>query len=497
MGLIFVEGMGEVEIAGDKPTPEESAAIAGGKPQADLEGGEASNISAFEFFKSRTREKIENLPGLSQFVAEVAPATVGTAVGAAAGTPLGPLGMISGAVIGGLLGEFFAQETGVSPESKFALAATAAAPLLGPAGGKVLQLGRKAVGKIAQKAPPSATALARTTEQEAVKELSSIGGKILDKQRGVLSQSADRLYAAARSGGVTIPGSQLTNTQKMLSVVDKELQKVADFPEGQQAINLVDRLTASLGTGDVSFDTMISMRQLIGSAINKAERAAGIKLGSAKRLFKGMAMDLENIARAANRPDVSGELVKRGQRARLALVASKRAKLEFAVKDFEQGIAKFTTDVPGTNDLKINVAGFQKWLSNITNPKHKSYDKNFTTAFGKDLPDIKKRLSELAKITEAGGPAGPGSLVIRGGTARAGGAIVGALTGQAFGPIGTAVGAAIGATAPEMMTATLMSKPGAALLNKATRLGQGALPTERWINIAQFLTQSAQVEIDQ
>lgn len=507
MAVIFIEGLGEIEIAGDTPTAEEAAAIAGIQPQVTEEipvtpepeqiVGEARNLSAFEFFKSRQRERVENLPGLPQFVLEVAPATAGGAAGVIVGTPFGPLGMITGGVIGGLLGEFFAQETGISPESKFALAATAAAPVLGPAGGKVLQLGRRAVAKLAAKAPPAAAALARTTEQEAVKEFSSLGGRILDKQKGLLSQPADRIFAAARSGGVTIPGNQLKNTQRMLSAVDVELQKVASFPEGQQAINLVDQLTASLGTGEVSFDTLISMRQLLGSALGRVERAAGIRLSSSKRLFKGMSMDLENISRAAGRPDVSGKLVKRGQRAKLALAASKRAKLEFAIRDFEQGISRFSKNVPGTDDLSINIAGFQKWLSNITNPKSKAFDKNFTSALGDELPAIKTRLSELAKITQAGSPAGPGSIVIRGRTASAGGAIVGALTGQAFGPVGTAVGAAIGATAPEILTAALMNKTGAALLNRATRLGQGALPTERWVNITQALTQAAQVDTDQ
>ena len=128
-------------------------------------------------------------------------------------------------------------------------------------------------------------------------------------------------------------------------------------------------------------------------------------------------------------------------------------------------------------------------------------DKNFVSALGDEIPAIKITLRDLSKVAAAGGPAGPGSIVVRGIGARAGrsmvGAVVGAVTGGiAAGPIGAGVGGLFGASFPEMLTAMFMSRIGAAFLTRTARLGRGELPAARWAVLTQLITRAAGVDIE-
>lgn len=506
MGTILVEGLGSVEIEGDAPTPEESKAIASSltqkanptqqpivpKGQVVPEGATPKPQAQRQHLvpdetRQDIREFVGGQPQPQQFALEAAPGVVGSLVGGAAGTAAGPPGVVLGATVGGLLGEYLAQETGVAPEADVNLSIAAGGPAAGVAAGSLLQLSRKAVGAGVSKLPAVSSAQARLTERKAVEEFESLGGRIISDQRGLLARPSGDLYAAARSAGAVVNVNQLPNTLAALTVLKTEASKVAAFPETQQALRVIESTLETLTQGGaVDFDTLIRVRQLVGAAVSRFETYGGVKLGSAKKVFGAMADDIDTIAQGsspARRP------------AKIAQAAAERAKLEFSVRDFEAAVAKFTKDVPGENSSTLNVAGLQKWLRDVTNPKHANYDKNFTVAMDSYLPDVKSRLSELAKLTDAGGPGGPGSIVVRGQTAKMGRMVIGGMLGfGTAGPVGGGVGALIGANVPEMISASLMSPKGAAALAKITQMGRGEIPAERWAVLGQIIAQAAKIK---
>ena len=267
------------------------------------------------------------------------------------------------------------------------------------------------------------------------------------------------------------------------------MEPFKDFPEVDQAMKALTRLHGTLfkpaqdASGkfiqnDISIDTLVRTRQLLGNIVNRAESAGGVKLGSAKEAFKAISDDLDKIASS---PSLTGEAAK------VAKSATQRAKLEFAVKNMESAVAQFTKQEG--DDLVINVKSLNKWLRDITNPKSKKFDKNFTDALKDEIPDIKKRLDELTKIIGSKNPGGPGSLVVRG---RLTSAAVGAMAGVgAGGPLGGAVGALIGTNVPEMLTAAMSTKMGAQFLNKAVNAGKGSINMRTWVTLGEIVTRSA------
>lgn len=454
-------------------------------PAKEMPVGEARNLSPAETLRAGVRESVTDQPGIIQFLTEMAPATAGGAVGAAAGSLLGPAGTVAGGMAGGLLGEWLAQKTGAAPESTASLVLTGAAPLAGVAGGQALKLGRRAVGKGIEAIPSARTAVANVAQREATPELESLGGKILSKQTGLMSRPQSELWEIARREGLDLSPQQIEGTLAAIAELSEDAMKYSYFPEGQQLLKLIDDTMATLGQGNVSFDTFITTKQLIGSAISRAERAGGIKLGTQKQLFKAMAGDLDNVA---NSPALNA-----GQ-ARIAKIASERSKLEFSVRDIEAAVAKLTRDL-GDDVAAVDVVALQKWFRDITNPKSAKFDKNFTDSLKGEIPAIKRRLGEIVKETlDAGNPAGRGSLVIRGltsGVGRSVGTVVGAGLGFGVGgPIGGGIGAMVGASGPEMLTATLMSPRASAMLKRGINLGKGELPVEQWVNIGQVLSRS-------
>lgn len=490
MGQIVVEGLGVVEIEGDEPNEQERRAIARAiqqQPEQQPEQQERPEPREVPepSIRGSIRRSVEDLSFAPQLAVEATPATLGTGIGAAAGAPLGPLGVITGGALGGFLGEFLGQQSGLAPESDVALGLAAGAPVAGPLLGGAFKLGRRAIGTGVQSAAPVRAALSNVAEREAAQEFTSLGTKILQSQKGLLSRESGDLFRVARREGVEIPATKLKNTTSKLSEVDDELAPFGEFPEVEQARKIIDQVQSSLGQGNVSFSTLITTRQLLGSAISRAERAAGIRLGSAKQLFKGMSEDLDELAEAGGRT---------GRQARVAKAATERAKLEFAVRDLNQGVSRFIRDVPGEEAIRLNVKGLQNFFRQITDPNSKQFDKNFVDALGDEIPKIKRRLSELAKATEnAGSPAGRGSIVVRGITAGTGGAIGMAVAG----PPGAALGAISGASGPEMLSAVFMNPRAHAALLRAAKAGQGVLPVERWVNIGQILNQAATKGRDQ
>jgi len=426
--------------------------------------------------RESVRETVEEQKGLMQFAIEAGPSIASTLLGAAAGAPLGPLGVVGGGMIGGLGGEVAAQEIGLAPSSDAALALSAAGPLLGPsiAGGFKL-LGRGG-GFVLSKAPFVKSARAINKMASSVEEMESFGTQILLKQKGLLSKPAGDLYEAVRKSGVIVPKKVV---DKSIQVIDEMIDKfslVKGFREVNQAIKVLKDAKNALLKEDVSLDTFVLVRSLVGRAGARATSKGGVPEDAAKHSFEVISSGLDDIAKMKNLT---------GRQARIAKAAIRRSKLEFSIKDMEGGIAKYMKPVDAES-VEFNIKGFQKWLMDITNPKHKNFNKNFVDALKDDLPHIKERAGEIAKVLKSSSPGGPGSLVVRGQSAGIG-ALIGGWLG---GGTGAAIGAVGGASGPEMLVSILTSKAGSKALEYALNIGKGELNLKTWMIIGQIATQS-------
>ncbi len=519
MGTIRVEGIPEpIEIQGDTPTPEEEQAIieellsrAGQDVEALASGvdveelppqfpvgtaanpGEARPVSGMDFMQARVREQISGLSPPAEMAAEMAPSMAGAIGGAKLGAVTGnPMVMILASGLGGLMGEFLAQETGLAPESMTNLALAGGGPAAGIGGAQGFRLARRGVGGVVGLLPPVKTAMKRVAEGESIKEFENVGARIFAQQKGLMSRPSNQLYEAAKRSGATVPAAELKNTIEALKELSEDLITIQSFPAAKQTLALVeDTLKALTSQQEVSFKTIVMLRKVIGGSVQQAERSAGVNFGASPKLFKAMADDIDLIAKGGSRAR---------RPARVSQAASKRAKLEFAVEELEGAVARFTKDVPGEDALALDVSGLQKWFRDVTNPKSAKYNKNFVDAFGGSLDEIRTHLKDLAKIASAArGPAGPGSIVVRGVTSRTGrqlgqatigaalGAVVGSKTG---GDIGAGVGALVGASGPEMMTALFLSPRGQRLLQKAVNLGKAEISAGTWAGLSTFIARS-------
>lgn len=535
MAEISVEGLGIIEIEGDSPNEQETLAILNtirgldqkegiqplpptAKPnpatapdsEEDPEPAEGPLGLVPADVRGEVRRVVKSAPGIFPFLAEIGPATIGTGIGATLGASLGPPGVLGGGILGGIAGEFLAQETGVAPASEANLALAGAGPLIGRGVGAATRLAGRAGGKAITMLPPARVARARVVAARAARELQSLGARILEKQKGLLARPAKDLYRAARKAGVKIAGGELVNTRRALVELRKELLPNKAFPEVAQALAVIEKIQRTLtgrvdpsefvrgasgevipletflatkgATRFIDFEDFIRARQNIGVAIRRATSVEGVRLGGTKKVFAAMSKDLDDLAQR--------QPTKRA--ARLAKAATQRAKIEFAVRDVERLVARFTTDIAGEageEGITINAKGLLKAIRDLTNPKSKKFDKNFVDALGDQLPAIQKNLNTLVGLTGAGSPGGPGSIVVRGITARMGRTVIGGLIGfGTAGALGAGAGALIGASGPEMLTALLMSKPAMAFLEAAARAGRGEVSRRAWMIVGQILT---------
>lgn len=513
MGKIYIEGIGTVEIEGDIPTDEEQTAILGAlgnigneerRQEQDLfpaenppeeqtrvapTGGDYLQGTGLRLqpikpregplgimpaeTRGQVRSSIEKQPGLVQLAAEISPSVVGSIGGGVLGSGLGPMGTVGGAMLGGMAGELLAQESGVAPNSELNMALAGGGPLLGPALGGGLRLGRRAIGATVERLPYVKVARARNILGRTVDEFESVGTRILAKQKGLLARTRGDLYKAAERAGVKVSDKAFASTKATILKLAKELEPISAFPEVRQSQKVLRQVAYTLLTNPngLSIETILKVRSFVGAAVSQAEKKGGQPLGTAKQIFASLSDDLDRVASSP---------FKKGRQARLAQAAVKRAKLEFAVKDLEGAVSKFTTET--ADGVSINFKRLSEWLRQVTDHRHPRYDKNFSSALKDEIPELKERLIKLAAIAEAGSPGGPGSLVLRSKGAKAGAAVFGGLLGLVgAGPIGATVGAISGASMPEMLVAILTTKPGAAFLEKAVSLGKGSIHMREWI----------------
>lgn len=519
MGKVFIEGLGNVEIKGDVPDEEETRIIleAMGEGEGDITVQQPTPQppqqapqpapqqtfqtlspapSGFSYDKNPLTAKPQvteppiSQAGLIQYVKEAAPATAGAYIGGTIGSAAGPWGTVAGASIGGVIGEGIGQATGVAPESDLNLVLAAGGPVVGAGVGKVFQLGRRAIGTVITKAPFSRAAFSRMMAQKTAEEFEGLGTRILSRQTGMMARGADDLFAAARRAKVVIRGDQFTKTRAAISKLQAELQTISAYPEVRQALKVLENTKTTLLGNGATLDDVIKARSIIGGAVRRAESAGGVKLGVTKKIFKELNNDLDRFA-------TSPGLI--GRQTRLAQAGVARAKLDFSVEELEEGVARFIKDSPDVDGTVFNVQGFQKWFRDITNPKHKAYNKNLSEALKDEIPEIQEKLVELAKIVKPGSAAGPGSIVIRGQTAKVGRSVVGAVMGGGIGfglggAAGAAAGGVIGASMPEMVVAALMTKQGRQFLSAATKMGRGEMNTRMWTVLGEILAKQAGVK---
>ena len=435
--------------------------------------------------RTRVREKVASQPLADRLIYEATPATAGTFGGTAAGIPFGPPGMIIGGAGGGFVGEYLSQLTGVSPRSNLAMTLAAAAPVVGPA----LSKGAQAVGRgasiIARANPIAKAAEKNITEQNAVREFGNVNALLISKLegRGLIIYPASRLYRILDDVGRTVTPNQFTGTFKELTALSDELAPLTEFATVKSAKKLVDTvIKAQSSMQPVPLSQVLKTRSEVGRLLSQFERSpsgAGQKFRAASKAFSALSDELDALAK---QPGV-------GRRAgQVAQAASKRFNIEQAGQEFETLITSFVSKVPGEEALKLDVNGLRKTLFEITNPKHKKYDKLFTKGAAEILPEIEKTLTRLSKITkESANPAGAGSLVVRGGMAAAGGTLGFGLAGAP----GAAVGAMGGARGPEALMRILLTPAGRRYLERFARLGKGEIDYGKIATLSQFITQSA------
>ncbi len=444
------------------------------------------------------RRFVERQPSLIQFAAEAGPSIATTIEGARRGAALGTMvkpgvgtavGAVAGGMIGGGVGETLAQEVGLAPKSNLNIGLATAGPLLGPVTGGTFKGARRLAGTMITRGLPAArVARARNLMGQAVSEFESIGSSILSKTGGMLARSAYDLYGAARRAGVRIAPNLMSNTSKEIDEVIKELTPLQSFTDVASSIKSLQAVKDTIlnNPKGATLEQFITARSQIGAIIGRS-RQGGIKVNKAKNLFRAMTDDLNQIAESPFR---------KGRQARLAKAAVARAKLEFATQRLQDAVFQNMRQDPRLRGgIFVNFAGIKQWVDDVTNPKFKrKFDKNFTEAMKEFLPDLKARLNELAKISkEVGSPAGAGSIVMRGQSARIGRGLGGAALGF-LGTGGTATGAAIGglvfAQAPEMLVGLLTTPGGAAFLESAARWGKGNISMKAWQVGSQLLMRS-------
>ena len=439
--------------------------------------------------RTRVRERIAQQPVEAQFIYSMSPATLGTFLGGAAGLPFAvPTGggsVVVGAAGGGAAGEFLSQLFGVSPRDNFMIGASGAAPIVGPAAARGFRLLGRGASALARANPVVKSAERVMTEESAVREFGNVNAALIAKlqHRGLISYPASRLYQIIDDVGVTVTPNQFTGTFKTLRALSDELEPLTDFAAPKAAKKLVDNVIKQQSSMQpISLSEVLKVRSEVGKLLRQFERSpsgGGAKVLAAGETFAALSDDLAALAK---QPGVSRRA------AQVALAANKRFKIERAGEELERVVEGFVSKVPGEESLTLNVNGLRKALFEMTNPKHKKYNKLFTEGAEDILPEIQKTLTKLSAITkESANPAGAGSLVVRGGFAAGGAALGGAVAGTP----GMVIGGIAGTRGPEALMKVLLTPTGRRFLERFARLGKGEIDAGRLAVLSQAITQAA------
>lgn len=509
MGEIHVDGLGVVEIAGDEPTTQEADAIMSHLNRAEAERTavpsgdpmtEDDNVGVPvgkgpigimpESGRQWVKDKLKDVGWGAEVAGEMAPAMIGGAIGMRGG-PFLAAGMAA-------TGEMLAQEIGLAPHSRANQMLAALGPFMGLGAGYAFKLGKRGIGATVGLMPPVRSAMSKIAGADAGEMFGTIGSRILNHGKEVIEnipgvgrvrvKSAGEMYNKIRQMGVKVSGDMMSNTRKSIDDLISEMQPYAPIPEVKQAIDMLGNAKTLIAGDVVNFDHIMQTRKYLGNIIGMAKRATGEKFGTAKKVFSVLETDLDAMARVAPT----------AQAARLFKHANARAKLEFGVSDLEGAIAKYTRELPKDGTVVINVKGLYNHILDITNPKHAKYRKNFADALKDHLPMIKGNIKELAKHTTTSGAGGPGALVVRGRGASMGASISERLFGGLLGgTVAGGLGAVAGASMPEIISGSLMTKPGMVLVRSAMKAGKGSVNHQAWGAIGTAVLKSAGYTEDQ
>jgi hypothetical protein len=440
----------------------------------EAEGNQGVNLMLMrDADRRKTREFVESQPPMLQFLMEMAPATIGTMFGSVGG--------FIGAIGGGTAGELMGQELGISPRSDFAIGAAAGGPVAGKVLGWAWKGGKRVFGKGIAVLPPMRAALAKHTMRKAVDELEGIAMKVMASQKGYLNFEASRLYKLAEKSGVKIPAFRTTAMRGALAPLARELSMLPNSPQAKAALKVMAEVEQLMSGSSVSFGDLIMARKLIGGAVDhakttiKSNKLGGVN-GAMKAFFKAAADDLDHLASLGG---------KTGKHAKIAVAASQRAKLDFAMTDFKAGISSATTFLEGTTTKVVDVSKFRNWLRARVDPDSKFYNKQMDEAFGDQMDGIMENLARLTRFGKSQSPGGFGSLIIRGSGA-AWGATIG---GMIAGPIGAGIGTMAGAASPEMAAAIFSSRGASKFLERVANLGEGVISEKAWMIAGQIAAQ--------
>jgi hypothetical protein len=478
--LLSLRDQWEAELASRLRVPPKSVSPTDSFPEAG--GNEGINLYLIdEKTRQEVRAWVESQPVMAQFIIEAAPATIGTFLGILGGAGWGSLPL---AMAGGLTGEGIGQELGLTPRSDVGLALSVAGPVVGRLGGGVLKAGRKGAAIAGKTFLPARVALAKKAMVEAAEYMEAGATRIFAQQTGMMKQSVSRLYKIAEDSGVMIPKFNLTATNKSFGPLREELLKMKGLPDVRAAIRLLDDMQKTLGQHAVSFGELVAARKIVGIAIKKAKRATGVTIGAEKQFFKAIAEDIERLARGGTKLSYS----KKTQAiAQVALAASKRAKLGFAVDDLTEGFRQFLKELPGSNTVELNIKGMRKWLLDATSVGNKKYNKQMSEALEEVMPTIKESLRVFSVYHETNA-AGKSSLIIRGIFAGMGAKLM-----APFGTLAMGMGAVAGSRIPDGLVVILSSQPAMAMLRKTIALGQRDISKKLWDTLGQIAMQGIKV----
>jgi len=264
--------------------------------------------------------------------------------------------------------------------------------------GKSAQLTRRLGAGIVKKMTPVMAAESKIRLHDKAIVVDSLGSRVLASQKGLMANPSHVLYDVAKMGGLKITPEDLPETQRALAALQKEMAQYSQFPEAKVSSGIIESIQEQLklrvgptmderlaGSGifpgskvrstsqEIDFQALLRSRQMVGAAVHNLEqKVKGVRLFTAKKAFGSMATDMEGLA---GKPGLSREV------ATVAIAATSRAKLQFAVDDLKAIIARATTSVKGGGeDMAINSKQVLDGIKRLTDPASDRFDRNFTSA---------------------------------------------------------------------------------------------------------------------
>lgn len=386
-----------------------------------------------------TSGPLSGLPGWAKFAGSVGLSGVGGALGAAGGTAVAPgVGTAVGLGLGSAGGTALSQQLGLEEKSTAGIVTSGALGALAPGAGKLL-------GQLPKLLPGAAVARVNQLALEAPGFIAKFAGEQAGALWGLLRGSIK---------GLSFESIPVTKTA-IKELGEETALAVRGVPGVAKIRSLLSGLDDAVSKGKLNdLPALDANIKLIGKAIGKMEREGGSELGAFKKVLASLYDDLEHA------PLLSGNTAEVVALRKAAVQASKK---EFALDELKETVFSGTRVLAGSTDaMTIDAAKILNRIESLVNPSSKSYDKNFVTGLGKELPEIKKWFTVVNSIARQAGKGG--TLILQGMFAGAGAALAGTP--------GAVAGAMVGAQVPDMLFSSLVSPAGRKILLQAVQAGE-------------------------